>query len=274
VRKDWTNKGLWVVYLALLGVLLPHTAWAFGRFESDNAGLFGLKWGQATAWLAAFAFEAAIAVLTSKLARHIETTPRYTSGNIERRKFRYRYVNAYSFGLLVSTGVSMVANLAHAVEFGQPLAIFSSPLASPGLFSVAFGAILPIVSLLFARVLSNVAEAEQGEDEALVEAKATIKELRKELKATEAQITAAEQRAIEAETRFGAAGDLFARLFAAEKRIRILAVAETWPALPQSSIAKIAESSPAYVSEVLRDTADGNGSAPQPELAEAAVEAE
>jgi hypothetical protein len=264
VKERWTNRALWFVYLALLGVLLPHTAWAFSRFEPDN------KWGQATAWLAAFAFEAAIAVLTSKLARHIETTPRYRGEDIEKRKFRYRYVNAYSFGLLVSTIVSMVANLAHAVEFGQTLAIFSSPLASPGLFSVAFGAILPIVSLLFARVLSNVAEAEEEENEELKEAKTAIKELRKELKATEAQITAAEQRAIEAETRFGAAGDLFARLFATEKRVRILAVAETWPALPQSSIAKIAESSPAYVSEVLREDAGDNGHQPQPEPAEAA----
>jgi hypothetical protein len=226
VKKGWTNRILWGVYLALLGVLLPHTAWAFGRFESDNAGLFGFKWGQAIAWLAAFAFEAAIAALTSKLAKHIETTPRYSSGNVALRKFSYRYLNAYSVGL-----------------------------------SVAFGAILPLVSLLFVLVLSNVTETEQGEDEVLVEAKATIRELRKELRTAEA-------RASDAETRFGAAGDLFARLFAAEKRVRILAVAETWPALPQSSVAKIAESSPAYVSEVLRD------SAPQLEPAQAAVEVE
>lgn len=260
MKKGWTNRILWGVYLALLGVLLPHTAWAFGRFESDSTGLFGLKWGQAIAWLAAFAFEAAIAALTSKLAKHIETTPRYSSGNVALRKFSYRYLNAYSVGLVVSIGVSMVANLAHVVEFGRPLAIFKESWASSGLYSVAFGAILPLVSLLFVLVLSNVTETEQGEDEVLVEAKATIRELRKELRTAEA-------RASDAETRFGAAGDLFARLFAAEKRVRILAVAETWPALPQSSVAKIAESSPAYVSEVLRD------SAPQPEPAEAAVEA-
>lgn len=257
MKKEWTNRALWLVYLALLGVLLPHTAWVFGQFESDQAGLGGIKWGQAIAWLAAFAFEAAIAVLTSKLARHIETTPRYTSGNVGRRKFLHRYVNAYSFGLLVSTLVSMIANLAHAVEFSRPLAIFSNPLVSPGLFSVTFGAVLPVVSLLFARVLSDVTETEGGENEELTDAKTTIKELRKELKATKAQIATAEQRANDAETRFGAAGDLFVRLFAEEKRVRILAVAETWPRLPQSAIVKMTEASPSYVSEVLRELPAG-----------------
>jgi hypothetical protein len=32
-RQSWTNILLWAIYLALLAVLLPHTAWAFGRFE-------------------------------------------------------------------------------------------------------------------------------------------------------------------------------------------------------------------------------------------------
>ena len=244
-KKSLVNGLLWLVYFALLGVLLPHTAWAFGKFEPEG--------GRVIAWLAAFAFEAAIAVLTSKLASHIETTPRYTSGRVEWRRFRYRYMNAYSVGLLVSIGVSMVANLAHAVEFGQDLRIFGVPLLSPGLYSVAFGAILPLVSLLFARVLSDVTESEQEGNEDLKAAKDDLKELRRKLKDSELQIVAAEQRAVDAEIRFGAAGDLFARLFAEEKRVRILAVAERWPQLPQSAIATMAEASPAYVSEVLRD---------------------
>lgn len=44
-------------------VLLPHTAWAFARFESPSAGWLGISWGVVTAWAAAFAFEASFAVL-------------------------------------------------------------------------------------------------------------------------------------------------------------------------------------------------------------------
>ena len=62
----------------------------------------------------------------------------------------------------------------------------------------------------------------------------------------------AEARANAAEQRFTAAGDLFGRLFADEKRQRILAAAERWPELPASSVAIIASSSPGYVSEVLK----------------------
>jgi hypothetical protein len=41
---------------------------------------------------------------------------------------------------------------------------------------------------------------------------------------------------MEAEQRFAAAGDLFARLFAEEKRQRILAASERWPELVAASI--------------------------------------
>ena len=153
MKDNWTNKILWGVYLCLLGVLLPHTAWAFSTFEPRDAW-----WGKTTAWLGALAFESAIAVLTHKLAKHIEATRR------GRRLFIRRYLNAYSFGLLVAIGVSMLANLSHAVEFGGSMAIFANSSALPALYSVAFGAILPVVSLLFARVLSNVVDAEGEPD--------------------------------------------------------------------------------------------------------------
>ena len=68
----WSSKMLWIIYLALLAVLLPHTAWAFARFESPAAGWLGVSWGIVTAWAAAFAFEAAIAALTHKLAERIK----------------------------------------------------------------------------------------------------------------------------------------------------------------------------------------------------------
>jgi hypothetical protein len=80
--SNWPNTLLWVIYLALLAVLLPHTAWAFSRFEPQTAGWLGIPWGIVTAWAAAFAFEAAIAALTHRLARRIEHTPRYTAGHV------------------------------------------------------------------------------------------------------------------------------------------------------------------------------------------------
>lgn len=243
-RKITTNHVLWAVYLALLAVLLPHTAWAFGRFEAP-----GLS-GELIAWMGAFAFEAAIATLTHKLAKHIEVTPKRLQ---PLAKFTYRYANAYSLGLVVALAVSVLANLAHAVEFGGDLAIFARYGIPFGVYAVAFGAILPCVSLLFARVLSNVADAEADSDPALDVAKSEIKQLRSDLRQAEYDRTAAEGRAMDAETRFAAAGDLFARLFSEEKRLRILAARQTWPELPAAAIAIIAAASASYVSEVLNE---------------------
>jgi hypothetical protein len=236
--NGWTNRILWLVYLALLGVLLPHTAWAFNHFEP-----IGIM-GTATAWAAAFAFEAAIATFTHKLARHIEKVPQHKDAWLRWRK---RYLNAYSVGLVLAMGISALANLAHAVQFGVTLAIFGEWGIPFAVYAVAFGGILPLCSLLFARVLSNVAEAEAVPNEELDAAKATIRELRSTLRTTE-------QRAQAAEQRFDAIGDLAARLFASEKRQRILAAYQRWPELPTSTIAVITESSPSYVSEILKET--------------------
>jgi hypothetical protein len=243
---------MWFIYLALLAVLLPHTAWAFSRFEPQAEGWLGVPWGLITAWAAAFAFEAAIAALTHRLANRIMITPRYTAGRVLLRRFSYQYLNAYAAGLLVALAVSALANFAHAVEYGREFAIFGQYSISPLLYSVTFGGILPLVSLLFARILGDTAGTEAASNPELTKAKQTIKELQSELDAAEARIADAESRAITAEQRFTAAGDLFVRLFAEEKRQRILAASERWPELPAASIAIIASASPGYVSEVLK----------------------
>ena len=250
--SNWSSNLLWIIYLALLAVLLPHTAWAFNRFEPQADGWLGVSWGLLTAWAGAFAFEAAIAALTHQLAKRIEKTPRYTAGHVGLRRFSYQYVNAYAAGLFVALGVSALANFAHAVEYGRAFAIFDRYSVSPLLYSVTFGGILPLVSLLFARILGDTANAEATSNPELTKGKQTIKELQTALDAAKAQISDAEARAIAAEQRFAAAGDLFARLFAEEKRQRILAAAERWPELPAASIAIIAGASPGYVSEVLK----------------------
>ena len=255
-QYDWPSILLWAIYLALLVVLLPHTAWAFGRFESPAVGWLNIQWGMVTAWAAAFAFEAAIAALTHKLAKHIESTPRYTAGRVWLRRISYQYLNAFSAGLLVAVGVSVLANFGHAVEYGRDFAIYSSYRIPPVLYSLAFGGILPLVSLLFARILANTTEAEDHANPELVRAKQTVNQLRAELAAVEEHLMQAEARANAAEQRFAAAGDLVARLFAEEKRQRILAAAERWPQLPASSIAIITSASPGYVSEVLKSGND------------------
>jgi hypothetical protein len=251
-----TKYILYIVYIALLATLLPHTAWAFGMFEP--AGLLGAI----VAWAAAISFEAAIFALTVRLAHRMSDKPKKLSGWALRK---HRYINAYSGGLVFAIGVSVLANLAHSVQFGQALTIFGDASFLSVVYPLAFGGVLPIVSMLFAAVLSNEApddDAEAVPNPALDEAKATISQLRKQLREAEAGRIAAELARTNAETertaaelRFGAVGDLAVRLFATEKRARILAAAQQWPTLPASAVAVIADASTSYVSEILKEEA-------------------
>lgn len=281
MKKITTTQILWAVFFALLLVLLPHTAWMFRQFEPLESEVFAgsWTWADVVSYVAAFAFEAAIAVLIHKLAKRIEETPkRMTRG----QKFVYQYLNAISFGLLVATLVSGMANLAHAVQFGQVIKIFTEWGIEPKVYSFAFGGILPLVSLTFARVLSNVVENEELPNPELTEAKQTIAALRKQvhdLRDTEERankisakwdevnkrledttleyaelkdkFVITEERARIAEERFGAAGDLMRRIFSENKQERIIAVKQWRPQLTGQAIAIIAETSPSYVSEVL-----------------------
>lgn len=95
-QRNRSNILFWTIYLALLAVLLPHTAWAFAHFEPRDASWQGVSWGMVTAWAAAFAFEAAIAALTHKIAKHIDSTPRYTAGRVWLRRTSHQYRNAGS----------------------------------------------------------------------------------------------------------------------------------------------------------------------------------
>jgi len=238
--NTWTNRLLWIVYAALLGVLLPHTAWAFGQFEPT-----GWRW---LGWIGAIAFEGAIAALTWRLKQAIEQ-----SANSRRLSIRWRrrYLNTYAAGLIVSIGVSSAANWAHAVEFGKAFTVFARYSVSPLMYSVMFGAILPMCSLLFAHILAGVQESEQETDPALAEANTTIRELRRNLSDTE-------QRALIAEQRFAAIGDLAIMLTTENRQERILAARRRWPQLPGRSIAIITETAPSYVSEILENSKEAS----------------
>lgn len=227
---QFSTRLVWGVYLALLAVLLPHTAWAFGQFEPA-----GWTW---LGWVAAFAFEAAIAALTWRLKERIEATPKYRAGLIWLRRLHFRYLNVYGLGLIVAIGVSGAANWAHAVEFGRSFAVFARYSVPPVAYSVAFGAILPACSLIFARVLADVQETEHEIDDEFAQ-------LRRERRQAERRITELSARLNEAE-------DVLRIVAGGDKRQRILAIKAQWPALPNSAVAIMAESSPSYVSEVLR----------------------
>lgn len=228
------NKVLWIIYISLLAVVLPHTEWAFRQFEPGAQSSI-------TSWAAAFSFEAAIAALTHKLAKHIEQTPKKYKGF---PKFKFRYLNSYSLGLMFSLGISTMANLAHAVEFGGTMLIFAKWSIPFGVYAFAFGAVLPVVSYTFANVLSNVVETESDEDPALLELRTANLSLRKSLHESE-------QSRKQAEARFEAMGDIFIKLASADKRERIIAASQRWPTMTGASIALLCDSSAAYVSEVL-----------------------
>lgn len=232
--RNWSTVLLWAVYLALLGVLLPHTAWAFSRFEP--AGPSSLALG----WVAAIAFEGAIAAFTWRLKERIEHTPRYSAGSVAWRKFRHRYLNIYSLGLVVAIGVSSLANWAHSVEYAADFGIFSRYSVPPLLYTVAFGAILPACSLLFARILADVTDSEGQADSATVELRSELREVKHQLRESERQLVRAED-----------AARLLLDLTAEDKARRILAAHEQWPDLSQAILAQLVGASASYVSQVL-----------------------
>ena len=232
-KPNATSIILWLVYICLLGVLLPHTAWLFSRFEPGEEIGF-------VSWFAAFAFEAAIAVLTHKLAKHIEGSINHR--NIFKR-FSVRYMNSFSVGLVIAVGVSALANLAHAVEYGQPLKIFTEWNIAPEIYQLSFGAVLPVVSLLFARVLSNVSEAEQQPDEN----DDKIRQMQAKLRETEKKLRETERKAQETERQLKE----YSGLISQSKADRIKTAHVLWPELPNRSVAIVSGSSPSHVSEVL-----------------------
>ena len=153
------NLATWIIYAALLGVLLPHTAWAFAKFEpSDGAQVLGIHW---IAWLLAIVFELALGVFTHKLASHNNTLSSAT--------FKERYWNVYGSGLFVAWLVSTAANLAHSYEFAQPFIITSEWPALYTAYKIGFGSVLPLMSAMFARVLFTAHDVDTIQPQIIVQ---------------------------------------------------------------------------------------------------------
>jgi hypothetical protein len=158
------NAGLWCIYILLLAVLLPHTAWMFQQGEaSESAG------GTVIAWAAALVFELVILAMTHRFSEHLAGTKGREYKN-DWQKIADKYVNSLAFGALLAWFVSAYANVAHAIEFGNTgIKIFTAwPWVPAWSYPVAFGAVLPTASLLFAWVLSKQDdEAQQADPEVL-----------------------------------------------------------------------------------------------------------
>jgi hypothetical protein len=265
---------LWTIYAGVLVVITPHTQWMFSRFEPAN--LRGLS------WVAAVVFEATIFAVTHLLVEHIAarkpSTFNFDKERIRKVKirkwelgelftwwplFRYRWLNAYTMLLGLAVFISGFANLSHAVEYGQSLTIVQAWSIPYKFFTLAFGGILPLVNLLFAAVIAQVDDAQNAENPELEKANGTISDLRKQLRESEqarksaelGQAKAEEDRR-QAEINFAALGKLMVKLFAEDKKQRILAIHEQWPRLPGSAIAIMADASPSHVSEVLSESSE------------------
>jgi hypothetical protein len=274
-KKSFTTNILWLVFFSVLLVLFPHAAWAFANWEpTEGIDFYGVAVPQLSHYMAAFAFEAAIAVLTHKLSEKISKTKpimkmvKNIDGTTTKvtdiwKTFVARYVNSFSFLLIIFTGVSIMGNLAHAVEFGREMAIFAAWGIPKEIYVVAFGGSLPIISLGFASVLSNVVEDEEAPNPELQKAETALAEAKKALRESELRLKAAEEKARLADERFGRLGELVKNLFAEEAQKRIVSAYKLWSKLPQASIAIIANASPSFVSETLKQV-EAETSVPSP----------
>ena len=223
------NGVLWVAYLALLAVLLPHTSWAFSIVEPSGTEFWG---AHPLGWALALTFESTIAAVTWKLQSY--------QG---KRGKRHRWLNGYSAGLVLFAGISGLANWLHAEEFARISPVFAHYNLPSAVFSVLFGTALPVASLAFAAILAPDV-AEDGENPDLVAAKLGIREAKQ-------QLSEAKQQLEQANTRNVAMQDIAAALFAPILVDRIHAIKAKWPAMPVSGVALLAGASISHTSEVL-----------------------
>lgn len=232
-----------LVYIVFLIVLMPHTAWGFAQFQEDKTT------ANLLAWMLAFSVESVVYVFTHKLAEKLTRTRR-AKGFWNQY---HRWANGYSIGLSVVLFISSIANFAYTVQFAGALTVFGEWGIPKGLYEFAFGAMLPFVSLVFALVLSQMADAETEANPELEAAKVAIVDLRRQLGETKRAAQDSEQARIKAVERFETVTDIANIFLSDSKTERIKGIHSRWSGLPQSSIVILADSSPAQVSEVIKN---------------------
>ena len=214
------------LFILILAVLLPHTAWWFEQFEPDTA-----TW---VMWAAAVAFEGAVYAFTEKLADRIGAVSSRVKWH---KRLRIQYFHPYSLGLLLVTLVSIMANRSHAIVFGNASPVFDILNMSVEQGSLWAGAVLPVCSLLFAWVLSQENLTEHEQDERLIIANKKIREQNKTIQELNAKAQAA---------------NAYAFLGSVDKTEVILGVRSVWPGLNQAAVAEISGASKSHVSTTLK----------------------
>jgi hypothetical protein len=281
-----STRLFWMVYIAFLFVLWPQAAWTLDQFQDATTIKISLMGVQATplAWTFSGVFETAIAIVTHMLNKHWEQMPRWRLVGISEdatreqrkaynkkmrelawKKFQFRWLNIFAVTLLMAMVISAVANYTHVVQFtNTSLKVFETSAWAVQIYQVLFGMMLPLVSFVFARVLSTVRESEQDVDPELMkanaelkEANATIRQLKREANEAEQQANATirklERSFDESEQRYRAVGDVVRFLFGGdmELRERIRGIRNSFPRLSQNGIAQIVGCSTSTVNEAL-----------------------
>lgn len=142
----FTRLVMWGSYVFLLAVLLPHTAWQFSLFEPEQTKGLG--------WAAAVAFELTIGALTHLLARELAVLSD-KQDEVFAARLKRELLNIPSILLMVTIMVSTLANWTHAFTFGENLPYGENILVKL-IYSVMFGAVLPLCSFSYAYVLSKI----------------------------------------------------------------------------------------------------------------------
>lgn len=242
--KDKTTLILWLLFILVLGSMLPHTAWFFS--QNEEIGTFAIVKG----WALALGIEIAIGVFAHKLSKHKETKYRNGSGKWWNR-FEHHYLNIYAAGLIFALAVSLIANVAHGVEFSQPTLLFielfredAAPLAQ----GIVSGSALPIASIVFSMSLSKLSDAEQEVNPEVATLKQNLSEARGMARKLSNELEAARGVADEAEIY----SDMFNDALPTDERISSIRLA--FPEWSQARIAAIVGVSPGRVSQVLSKT--------------------
>lgn len=270
MKKISSTQLFWVVYVAFLFVLWPQAAWTIDQFQdvtSTRLQFMGVV-ASPLAWALAGVMEATIGIVTHRLNEHWRSMPtRYKAADMGRKRFAFRWLNAYALALIVSMAISAVANYTHVVEFtNAELRVFEGRLGLVQIYQITFGLALPAVSFVFARVLSTMQDAEQEEDPAFAKAKTelrdareTIRSLEQTIRQSEQAIRSLEMQLDESEQRYRAVGDVVRWLFGKDENLRdrIRGIRMAFPSLSQNGIAQIVGCAVSTVNEALQGFAAG-----------------
>jgi uncharacterized membrane-anchored protein YhcB (DUF1043 family) len=298
MKKSFTYYAIWAIYILILAVMVPHSQWSWRQLEPANSPIiltgWLLTWADVIALAAAVAFEGGVAVFTHRLAKKIESVKKQyrMKGGVRTydtwATFFARYGNSFTVALLFCAGVSGIANYFHALQFGVDIVAFSKWSWFRDLFPLAFGAALPVISLVFANALTTVNDDEAEDDPALTELKTKNIELNKAyreqsnafsklqqdfnalkegfskvtdelkialdaLKVREDELNATTEQVKSLQERLNNTPDFAKALFSEDAKDRVVGLKQLYPTLPNAAVAIMAKVSAGRVSQILKD---------------------